>query len=29
MEDYKPMATPMITDMKNVTNLDSKLVGPT
>jgi hypothetical protein len=29
MEDYKPMATPMITNMKKVTASNSKLVDPT
>jgi hypothetical protein len=28
MEDYKPMATPMIFDLKKVTTLDSELVDP-
>jgi hypothetical protein len=29
MEDCNPMATPMITNPKKVTTLDSKLVDPT
>jgi hypothetical protein len=29
MEDYKPMATPMITNLKKVTTSNSELVDPT
>ena len=29
MEDYKPVATPMNTNLKEVENLDVKLVDPT
>jgi hypothetical protein len=29
MEDYKPMATPVIITLKKVTILDSELVDPT
>jgi hypothetical protein len=28
MEDYKPMATPIITNLKKVVTLDSELVDP-